>query len=165
MVYNKRALGARYLRSLTLLVRLQDEVLCFFQSLSVAECDFQVAGTPVADFGDVSGESVFHGLLLGVELKPDGDLLGAGPNAGEVLDATEALVVLELLEGDVVSEGHEVCPEFFVEVFEVQFRLLLWAILAAKGGPNTGSGRTLTMPEPKTKDFMPFLVQLLKGTA
>jgi len=32
-------------------------------------------------------------------------------------------------------------------------------------GPNTGSGRTLTVPEPKTKDFMSVLVQLTKGTA
>ena len=40
MVYNKRALGARDLRSLTLLVSLQDEVLCLFQSLSVVEGDF-----------------------------------------------------------------------------------------------------------------------------
>jgi hypothetical protein len=32
-------------------------------------------------------------------------------------------------------------------------------------GPNTGSGRTLTVPEPKTKDFMHLLVQLTKGTA
>jgi hypothetical protein len=33
------------------------------------------------------------------------------------------------------------------------------------GGPNTGSGRTLTMPEPKTKHFMRLLVQLTKGSA
>jgi hypothetical protein len=32
-------------------------------------------------------------------------------------------------------------------------------------GPNTGSGRTLTMPELKTKHFMRLLVQLTKGTA
>ena len=31
--------------------------------------------------------------------------------------------------------------------------------------PNTGSGRILTMPEPKTKHFMRLLVQLAKGTA
>jgi hypothetical protein len=31
--------------------------------------------------------------------------------------------------------------------------------------PNTGSGRTLTMPESKTKHFMPLLVQLSAGTA
>jgi len=34
-----------------------------------------------------------------------------------------------------------------------------------EGEPNTGSGRTLTVPEPKTKDFMRLLVQLTKGTA
>jgi len=32
-------------------------------------------------------------------------------------------------------------------------------------GANTGSGRTLTMSVPKTKDFMRLLVQLIKGTA
>jgi hypothetical protein len=32
-------------------------------------------------------------------------------------------------------------------------------------GSNTGSGRTLTVPEPKTKDFMCLLVQLTKGAA
>jgi hypothetical protein len=32
-------------------------------------------------------------------------------------------------------------------------------------GPNTGSGRTLTMPEQKTKDFMRLLVQPTEGTA
>ena len=32
-------------------------------------------------------------------------------------------------------------------------------------GPNTGSDRTLTMPEPKAKHLMLLLVQLIKGTA
>ena len=32
-------------------------------------------------------------------------------------------------------------------------------------GPNTGSGRTLTVPEPKTKHLMLLLVQLTEGTA
>jgi hypothetical protein len=30
---------------------------------------------------------------------------------------------------------------------------------------NAGLGRTLTVPEPKTKDFMLLLVQFAKGTA
>jgi hypothetical protein len=43
-----------------------------------------------------------------------------------------------------------------------------WADFGASmggGSLNTGSGRTLTVPEPKTKDFMHLLVQLTKGTA
>jgi len=32
-------------------------------------------------------------------------------------------------------------------------------------GPNTELGRTLTVPEPETKDFMRLLVQLTEGTA
>jgi hypothetical protein len=49
------------------------------------------------------------------------------------------------------------------EAGDVQAQLELGVNL--QGRPNTGSGRTLTVPEPKTKDFMRLLVQLTKGTA
>ena len=95
----------------------------------------------MTDLGDVARETLLNSLALGVQLEPDIDLLRAGPDAGEILDSAEALVVLELLEGDVVAEGHEVSPQFFIEVQEVQFRLLLWAILAAHGVGRLRRGR------------------------
>jgi hypothetical protein len=42
----------------------------------------------------------------------------------------------------------------------LSFKFEIWERM-----PNTGSGRTPTVPEPKTKDFMLLLVQLTKGTA
>jgi len=58
-----------------------------------------------------------------------------------------------------------------MDIFLVEEGIIGWGEFAVGrfrgvfGRPNTGSGRTPTMPEPKTKDFMRLLVQLTKGTA
>jgi hypothetical protein len=52
---------------------------------------------------------------------------------------------------------------FFVDDDRTYFYRTFVCQLADR--PNTGSGRTLIVPEPKTKDFMRLLVQLTKGTA